>query len=67
MEGKDNNEDPDKKESKLNSGEKQVEFNEITSSNSEINLSRKMRWIIFVFLIFIIILTDIDQGTLSSS
>ena len=53
MEGKDNNEDPDKKESKLNSGEKQVELNEITSSNSEINLSRKMRWIIFVFLIFI--------------
>ena len=64
MEGKDN---PDKKESKLKSGENQFELNEKASSNSEINLSRKMRWIIFAVLIFNIILTDIDQGILSSS
>ena len=61
-------EDFDKKDLTMNSRIIREELNKNNSiSPNKISLSRKMRWIIFTILIFITILSDIDQGILSSS
>lgn len=58
----------DKKDLTMNSKIMREETNEKFSvSAGKISLSRKMRWIIFAILVFITILSDIDQGILSSS
>ena len=64
----DNLEDFDKKELTMNSNAFRGELNNKNLVYStKISLSRKMRWIIFAILIFIILLSDVDQGILSST
>ena len=60
-------EDYDKKELDINTRIIKGELKDNIISSKKINLSKKKRWIIFTILICIIILSDIDQGILSST
>ena len=60
-------EDFDKKELDINTRIIKGELKDNIISSKKINLSKKKRWIIFTILICIIILSDIDQGILSST
>ena len=62
-----NLEDFDKKGLEINTKIIRGELKDNIISSKKINLSRKIRWIIFTILICIIILSDIDQGILSST
>ena len=53
----------------LNSNEKKIDIKQYKDDNNSVivPLSRKMRWAVFITLISITILSDLDQGILSST